>query len=106
MPIAAFCVESGRWGQRGEEQAGFFSSSDNAVAMKELKLAAKSAGSQEAVWQNVTVAQEKLSNNVAETVNVSASPTSLALSVETAKVKETTALISTHSVVYCETSPT
>lgn len=91
MPIAAFCVESGRWGQRGEEQAGFFSSSDNAVAMKELKLAAKSAGSQEAVWQNVTVAQEKLSNNVAETVNVSASPTSLALSVETAKVKETTA---------------
>jgi hypothetical protein len=91
MPIAAFCVESGRWGKRGEEQAGFFSSSDNAAATKELKLAAKVAGSQEAVWQNVSVAQDKLSKNVAEVVNVSASPTSLALSVETDKVKETTA---------------
>ena len=90
MPIAAFCVESGRWGKRGEEQAGFFSSSDNAAATKELKLAAKRAGSQQAVWQNVSVAQDKLSKNVAETVNVSASPTSLALSVENAKVKETT----------------
>lgn len=91
MPIAAFCVESGRWGKRGEEQAAYFSSSDNAAATKELKLAAKVAGSQDAVWQNVTVAQDKLSKNVAEVVNVSSSPTSLALSVETVKVKETTA---------------
>ncbi|HEY0728855.1 MAG TPA: DUF6569 family protein, partial [Pyrinomonadaceae bacterium] len=91
MPIAAFCVESGRWGKRGEEQAAYFSSSDNAAATKELKLAAKVAGSQDAVWQNVTVAQDKLSENVAEVVNVSSSPTSLALSVETVKVKETTA---------------
>lgn len=91
MPIAAFCVESGRWGRRGEEQAGFFSSSDNAAATKELKLAAKRTGSQEAVWQNVSVAQDKLSTNVAAVVNVSASPTSLALSVEDTKVKENTA---------------
>ncbi|HEX5890460.1 MAG TPA: DUF6569 family protein [Pyrinomonadaceae bacterium] len=91
MPIAAFCVESGRWNKRGEEQAGFFSSSENAAATKELKLAAKRAESQEAVWQNVTVAQDKLSKNVAEVVAVSASPTSYELSVENAKVKETTA---------------
>lgn len=91
MPIAAFCVESGRWSKRGEEQSGFFSSSDNAAATKELKLAAKRAGSQEAVWQNVAVAQEKLSKNVSEVVAVSASPTSYELSVENAKVKETTA---------------
>jgi len=65
MPIAAFCVESGRWSKRGEEQAAYFSSSENFAATKELKLAAKRANSQEAVWENVSVAQEKLSRNVA-----------------------------------------
>lgn len=91
MPIAAFCVESGRWSKRGEEQAGFFSSSENSAATKALKLAAKRSASQEAVWENVSVAQAKWSANVAETVNVSASPTSYELSVENARVKETTA---------------
>ena len=91
MPIAAFCVESGRWSKRGAEQAGYFSSSDNLAATRELKIAAKVAGSQDAVWQNVSTAQAKLSKNVAEVVAVSASPTSYELSVENAKVKETTA---------------
>lgn len=91
MPIAAFCVESGRWSKRGEEQAAYFSSSENFAATKELKLAAKRANSQQAVWANVSIAQDKLSNNVAEVVAVSASPTSYELSVENAKVKETTA---------------
>lgn len=91
MPIAAFCVESGRWSKRGEEQAAYFSSSENAAATKELKLAAKVAASQDAVWENVSVAQAKLSKNVAAMVAVSASPTSYELSVENAKVKETTA---------------
>src|ERR1044072_2503258 len=69
MPIGAFCVESGRWSKRGNEEAAVFSSSDNAVATKELKLAAKSEKSQEAVWQNVSMAQQKLSRNVGGTVN-------------------------------------
>lgn len=91
MPIAAFCVESGRWSKRGEEQAAYFSSSENAAASKELKLAAKGLVSQNAVWENVSVAQAKLSKNVAEMVNDSTSTTSYELSVENAKVKETTA---------------
>jgi ARG/rhodanese/phosphatase superfamily protein len=91
MPIAAFCVESGRWSRRGEEQAAYFSSSENFAATKDLKLAAKRANSQEAVWANVSVAQDKLSKNVAEVVAVSASPTSYELSVENVRVKETTA---------------
>ncbi|HKV34560.1 MAG TPA: DUF6569 family protein [Pyrinomonadaceae bacterium] len=91
MPIAAFCVESGRWSKRGEEQAAYFSSSENSAATKELKLAAKRSASQDAVWENVSTAQAKLSKNVAEMVAVSASPTSYELSVENAKVKETTA---------------
>jgi hypothetical protein len=91
MPIAAFCVESGRWSKRGNEQAAEFSSSENSVATKELKLAAKSANSQQAVWQNVSVAQEKLSRNIGASVNSSVSASSFELSVENSKVKETSA---------------
>ena len=91
MPIAAFCVESGRWSRRGNEEAGSFSSSENSVALKELKLAAKVENSQQAVWKNVSVAQEKLSRNVGGNVRDGASASSLELSVENAKVKETTA---------------
>ena len=90
MPIAAFCVESGRWSKRGNEANGSFSSSENSVVSKDLKLAAKRENSQQAVWKNVSVAQEKLSRNVSETVMVVASPSSLELSVESPKVKETT----------------
>jgi hypothetical protein len=90
MPIAAFCVESGRWNKRGEEQAGLFSSSENSAATRELKLAAKSANSQEAVWQKVSVAQEKLSLNVGTNVQAPVSSSSLELSVENSSVKATT----------------
>src|ERR1700752_5512862 len=81
MPIAAFCVESGRWSKRGNEENGSFSSSENSVALKDLKLAAKRDNSQQAVWKNVSVAQEKLSRNVSVAVVDAASPTSLELAV-------------------------
>lgn len=90
MPIAAFCVESGRWNQRGNEENSSFGSSDNSASTKELKLAAKSANSQQAVWDNVSVAQTKLSRQVGESVNAVVSRSSLELSVENSKVKETT----------------
>lgn len=91
MPIAAFCVESDRWSPRGNEAPASFSSSENSVATKELKLAAKRAGSQEAVWENVRVAQEKLADNLDASVNATRSRSSYELSVETPKVKQTTA---------------
>ena len=91
MPIGAFCVESGRWNKRGNEEAATFSSSENSVTSKELKLAAKSANSQQAVWENVSLAQEKLSNNMVVDVKSPVSESSLELSVENAKVKETAA---------------
>jgi hypothetical protein len=89
MPIAAFCVESGRWSRRGGEMNGSFASSENSASTKELKLAAKSENSQQAVWENVTAAQDKLSRNVNATVNAVVSRSSLELSLENAKVKET-----------------
>jgi hypothetical protein len=91
MPIAAFCVESGRWSKRGNEVNASFASSENAASTRELKLAAKSANSQQAVWDNVAAAQEKLSKSVNATVNAAASRSSLELSLENNKVKETTA---------------
>ena len=90
MPIEAFCVESGRWNKRGNETSASFSSSENYATTKDLKLAAKSANSQSAVWENVETVQRKLSQNVSAVVNVTASPSSLELSVENAKVKEST----------------
>ena len=91
MPIAAFCVESGRWNKRGNEPAAQFASSANMIATKDLKLAAKREKSQQAVWENVSLAQEKLSKNVGGSVNNTMSASSLELSVEDSKVKETTA---------------
>ena len=91
MPIATFCVESGRWSRRGSEMNGSFASSENSASTKELKLAAKSENSQQAVWENVTAAQDKLSRNVNATVNAVVSRSSLELSLENAKVKETAA---------------
>jgi hypothetical protein len=91
MPIAAFCVESGRWNKRGNEENASFSSSENYAATKELKLAAKREKSQEAVWETVKVAQDKLAVNVVAAAPAIKETSSFELSVENAKVKETTA---------------
>lgn len=91
MPIAAFCVESGRWSKRGNEEAASFSSSENSIATKELKLAAKSANSQQAVWDNAEVVRTKLAKNVGGSVSSPVSASSLELALEDSKVKETSA---------------
>src|SRR4051795_224552 len=90
MPIAAFCVESGRWSKRGNEENASFSSSENSIATKDLKLAAKREKSQQAVWENVKVAQEKLAVNVAAAAPALMESSSFELSVENSKVREST----------------
>lgn len=88
IPISAFCVEHGRWSRRGEESVAAFGSSTETIATKDLKLAAKGEKSQAAVWENVTVTQDKLSQNVGTTVNAIVSRSSLQLAVENPKVRE------------------
>jgi hypothetical protein len=90
MPIAAFCVESGRWNKRGKEENASFASSENA-ATNGLKLAAISDKSQQAVWDNVKGVQASLTVNVSASVNSSVSASSMELSMEDSKVKETSA---------------
>ncbi|HKP37847.1 MAG TPA: DUF6569 family protein [Pyrinomonadaceae bacterium] len=89
ISISAFCVENGRWSQRGNEAATVFSSSKNTVASREVKLAAKLKSSQSEVWREVSVAQDKLSSNVGVRVNHAESPTSLQLALENKEVQKT-----------------
>src|SRR5215475_2944261 len=72
IPIDAFCVEQGRWSRRGNEAVAAFSASDNALASKDLKIAANARRSQSDVWANVSKTQEKLAMNM--TVTPSATP--------------------------------
>jgi len=89
IPIAAFCVENGRWSRRGNEEVTTFNSSSNVVASREVKLAAKSRGSQGEVWREVAAAQDKLSANVGGNVKNESSPTSFQLALENKEVQKT-----------------
>ena len=90
-PIDAFCVEHGRWQQRGAESADHFSVSDGMVATKELKMAAKESRSQAKVWDEVAAAQSSLSRSVNDDVAGLASRSSLQLAIENEKVQESAA---------------
>lgn len=103
VSIEAFCVESGRWSGRGNESRKEFSSSEERVVSKELKIATNGTGSgsgtgdgsgsgrgsQTDVWKEVANAQQNISANV--TVDVRAgnsSASSLQLSLENKKLKK------------------
>jgi len=88
IALDAFCVEQGRWSRRGGEQADKFSSSNKGLSSKRLKLAAKQAKSQQAVWEAVAAEQEKLSRGIGKSVRKPASATSLQLSLEDADVEK------------------
>ena len=90
IPISAFCVEHGRWSQRGGERGDMFSMTDNMIATRHLKLAMKAAPSQARVWKEVDVAQEKLSAGVATSVRSAQSQSSLQLALENEKVQAST----------------
>jgi hypothetical protein len=89
ITIEAFCVESGRWQKRGNEDAGQFSSSNDRIVSKELKLAANGDRSQQEVWAKVSEAQDKLSKNLGGAVASANSRSSLQLSLENSKVTAT-----------------
>jgi hypothetical protein len=89
MSIAAFCVEQGRWQKRGGEAVTRFSSSNERVATRELKIAANKSKSQGEVWNKVAEAQGKLSANVGTSVNAPISRSSFQLTLENRQVQET-----------------
>jgi hypothetical protein len=86
ISIDAFCVESGRWEKRGNEDSKQFTSSNDRIITKELKIAANASRSQQEVWNQVSDAQARLAKNVGGDVR-GASASSLQLSLEDGKVK-------------------
>lgn len=88
VKIEAFCVESGRWQKRGNEDSTKFDSSNERVVTKELKIAASATRSQQEVWNKVSDAQDRLAKNVGGSVADGRSASSLQLSLENKKVVE------------------
>jgi hypothetical protein len=87
VPIAAHCVEHGRWTQRGSEQVVQFGASNNALTSKALKQA-NYAGDQSKVWAEVANSQQKLSQNISDfSGKPTTSPTSLEMTVEAPQVQ-------------------
>jgi len=84
--IEAFCVESGRWTKRGNEDSSKFTTSNERIVTKELKIAANGTRSQQEVWSKVSDAQARLGNNVGGSVAAADSASSLQLSLEDKKV--------------------
>jgi hypothetical protein len=88
VPLGAFCVEAGRWTARGKEAAAHFAACTDQLNSNSLKLAARQAGSQAAVWENVSKAQMDLKKNVKAEVQAAESKSSLQLTLEHKKVVE------------------
>jgi hypothetical protein len=89
VPLDSFCVEQGRWTQRGDESPGYFSSSSSSLATSDLKKAAKAPGqaSQAEVWRNVARTQERLADKLGGSVRSGSSGSSLQLTLESPAVR-------------------
>jgi hypothetical protein len=82
LPLAAFCVESGRWTARGHEPSQHFASSSRTLSTRKQKLAAKVAANQGEVWHSVAEAQDALADKIGHSVKARSSESSLQLSLE------------------------
>jgi hypothetical protein len=85
--ISAFCVEHGRWTQRGNESVRTFDSSTQALASKQLKMAVRVKEDQSEVWRQVAQAQARLSMATNLNLRAAPSPTSLPLTMEAPPVQ-------------------
>jgi hypothetical protein len=111
VPLAAFCVEQGRWSARGREDVTTFATASAVVPSREAKLAIKapptetadpsapsrlySAGReadtstrQQQVWKRVQAIQDRLSARVGAPVAAPTSRTSLQLALENEKLRD------------------
>jgi hypothetical protein len=110
VPIAAFCVEQGRWAARGGEDVKTFNSAAKLLPSREAKIAmqapppaataggpnvgrpapgreAETGNRQQLMWSAVASTQRKLSDRVGGTVVAPESRTSLQLSLENERLK-------------------
>ncbi|MGO9097594.1 MAG: ARPP-1 family domain-containing protein [Bryobacteraceae bacterium] len=90
LNVNAFCVEHGRWTQRGNEPAKNFAASPNAIASPAMKRAVKDTGQQTQVWAEAANVQQDLAARLSAPVAAAASPSSYQLTLEAPAVKQTT----------------
>ncbi len=94
VPLAAFCVEHGRWTRRGEESPSAFSENTKSLSSKDQKLAARYGMSQSEVWAGVAEQQTMLNENVSRLAGKpvetrdAASASSLQLTLENKELEE------------------
>jgi hypothetical protein len=90
IAVTAFCVEHGRWTQRGNEPARAFAASPNAIASPQMKRAVMATAQQSQVWAEVSAAQDQLARNLAAPVRSAVSASSYQLTLEAPKVQRAT----------------
>jgi hypothetical protein len=111
VPLAAFCVEQGRWSARGKEDVRTFTTASSVLPSREAKIAmkaptetadaatpqpasplAREADStqtrQYKMWRNVQAIQDRLSARVGAPVAAPMSRTSLQLALENEKLRD------------------
>ncbi len=66
VAVGSMCVESGRWGMRGREDAARFSTSKNMLTSRALRRSSRESGDQRAVWDEIERQQTMLGENVSE----------------------------------------
>ena len=82
VAVNSFCVESGRWRQRGTEDSDHFSASSGSLPGRGLRLAVSSSRQQGQVWEKVKEQQNKLSETLKKNLADPKSPSSLQLTLE------------------------
>ena len=90
MPIDAFCVEKGRWNQRGRESSTRFTTSSDRAVTRDLNISIKHTPSQNAVWNTVGNTQRFLTGSLGRNVESRESASSLQLTLEDPNVKQAT----------------
>ena len=99
VPVAAFCVEQGRWRQRGQENVDSFGSAEAVAPGKAMKLITRQAGfddsaakpaaaAQAQVWREVAGTMDKLGTRLGAPVAAAESRSSLQLALENKALRQ------------------
>jgi hypothetical protein len=82
VPLASFCVEQGRWSQRGSERVNEFGSSHSSIPPSALKPFTNYEVNQSKVWDRVAAMQNKLTAKLGSDVKSIESSSSWSLTLE------------------------
>jgi hypothetical protein len=80
--VDVYCIESGRWNKRLNEDVSIFSSSEDRITSSRLKSILVNKGSQTLVWDQIKSTQNKLSQSLKTDIYSTISPSSFQLTLE------------------------